>query len=52
MPKIILGPSTPKSKKAPVELYFEDHGSEKPVVLIHGWPLSGADVGKADAGVD
>jgi non-heme chloroperoxidase len=25
----------------PVELYYEDHGSGKPVVLIHGWPLSG-----------
>jgi non-heme chloroperoxidase len=26
----------------PVELYYEDHGSGSPVVLIHGWPLSGA----------
>jgi non-heme chloroperoxidase len=25
-----------------VELYYEDHGSGKPVILIHGWPLSGA----------
>jgi pimeloyl-ACP methyl ester carboxylesterase len=25
-----------------VELYYEDHGAGKPVVLIHGWPLSGA----------
>jgi pimeloyl-ACP methyl ester carboxylesterase len=25
----------------PVDLYYEDHGSGKPVVLIHGWPLSG-----------
>jgi pimeloyl-ACP methyl ester carboxylesterase len=25
----------------PVELFYEDHGSGKPVVLIHGWPLSG-----------
>jgi non-heme chloroperoxidase len=24
-----------------IELYYEDHGSGKPVVLIHGWPLSG-----------
>ena len=23
-----------------VELYYEDHGSGQPVVLIHGWPLS------------
>lgn len=27
---------------APVELYYQDFGSGKPVVLIHGWPLSGA----------
>lgn len=26
---------------APIELYYEDHGSGRPVVLIHGWPLSG-----------
>jgi non-heme chloroperoxidase len=25
-----------------IELYYEDHGSGKPVILIHGWPLSGA----------
>jgi non-heme chloroperoxidase len=25
----------------PVELHYEDHGQGKPVVLIHGWPLSG-----------
>ncbi len=25
-----------------IELYYEDHGSGKPVLLIHGWPLSGA----------
>ena len=24
-----------------VELHFEDHGTGQPVVLIHGWPLSG-----------
>jgi pimeloyl-ACP methyl ester carboxylesterase len=24
-----------------IELYYEDHGSGKPVVLIHGYPLSG-----------
>lgn len=23
-----------------VELYYEEHGSGRPVVLIHGWPLS------------
>jgi pimeloyl-ACP methyl ester carboxylesterase len=37
MPKVNVG-----SDKSPaVELYYEDHGSGKPVVLIHGWPLSG-----------
>ncbi|GAA3521754.1 non-heme chloroperoxidase [Rhodococcus aetherivorans] len=25
----------------PIELYYEDHGSGQPVVLIHGYPLSG-----------
>ncbi len=25
----------------PIELYYEDYGTGKPVVLIHGWPLSG-----------
>jgi pimeloyl-ACP methyl ester carboxylesterase len=24
-----------------IRLYYEDHGVGKPVVLIHGWPLSG-----------
>ena len=27
---------------ADIELYYEDHGSGEPVVLIHGYPLSGA----------
>src|SRR5262245_46899562 len=26
---------------SPIELYYEDHGNGRPVVLIHGWPLSG-----------
>lgn len=26
---------------APINLHFEDVGAGKPVVLIHGWPLSG-----------
>jgi non-heme chloroperoxidase len=25
----------------PIEIYYEDHGSGTPVVLIHGWPLNG-----------
>ena len=27
---------------ANVSIYFEDHGSGQPIILIHGWPLSGA----------
>ncbi len=27
--------------RQPVEIHYEDYGSGKPVVLIHGWPLSG-----------
>jgi pimeloyl-ACP methyl ester carboxylesterase len=30
-----------KENSSPIELYYEDHGSGAPVVLIHGWPLSG-----------
>src|SRR6266576_385367 len=26
---------------APIELYYEDHGTGQPVVLIHGYPLNG-----------
>ena len=25
----------------PIEIYYEDHGSGRPVVLIHGYPLNG-----------
>jgi len=31
-----------KENSGSVDLYYEDHGQGKPVVLIHGWPLSGA----------
>ena len=31
-----------QENSAPIEVYYEDHGSGAPVVLIHGWPLSGA----------
>jgi non-heme chloroperoxidase len=31
-----------QENSTPVELYYEDHGSGSPVVLIHGWPLNGA----------
>jgi non-heme chloroperoxidase len=31
-----------QENSTPIELYYEDHGAGNPVVLIHGWPLSGA----------
>src|SRR3984893_62265 len=37
MAKLTVG----TENQAPIELYYEDHGTGKPVVLIHGWPLSG-----------
>jgi pimeloyl-ACP methyl ester carboxylesterase len=37
MPYISVG----QENSAPIELYYEDHGSGSPVVLIHGYPLSG-----------
>lgn len=36
MPRIIVG----EDNGAPVEIYYEAYGSGRPVVLIHGWPLS------------
>ena len=30
-----------QENSTPVELYYEDHGTGRPVVLIHGWPLNG-----------
>ena len=38
MPHITVG----KENSGNIDLYYEDHGSGKPVVLIHGYPLSGA----------
>jgi non-heme chloroperoxidase len=38
MPYITVG----KENSGDIQLYYEDHGSGKPVVLIHGYPLSGA----------
>lgn len=33
--------SVGKENSGSIDLYYEDHGTGKPVVLIHGWPLSG-----------
>jgi non-heme chloroperoxidase len=30
-----------EENSTPIKLYYEDHGSGSPVVLIHGWPLNG-----------
>jgi non-heme chloroperoxidase len=38
MPYVAVG----KENSGDIELYYEDHGSGQPVVLIHGYPLSGA----------
>ena len=38
MPYVTVG----EENSGSIELYYEDHGTGKPVVLIHGWPLSGA----------
>jgi non-heme chloroperoxidase len=37
MPYVTVG----QENSGPIALYYEDHGSGKPVVLIHGYPLSG-----------
>ena len=37
MSTLIVG----SENKSPIELFYEEHGAGKPVVLIHGWPLSG-----------
>jgi non-heme chloroperoxidase len=37
MPHITVG----QENSGNIELHYEDHGSGKPVILIHGWPLSG-----------
>lgn len=31
-----------QENSTPVELYYEDHGTGQPVVLIHGYPLDGS----------
>jgi non-heme chloroperoxidase len=37
MPTVIVG----QENNTDIEIYFEDHGTGPPVVLIHGYPLSG-----------
>jgi len=37
MPKITVG----RENNTDIEIYYEDHGAGQPVVLIHGYPLSG-----------
>jgi non-heme chloroperoxidase len=37
MPMVTVG----QENGADIEIYYEDHGSGQPVVLIHGYPLSG-----------
>jgi non-heme chloroperoxidase len=37
MPYVTVG----KENSGNIELYYEDHGTGMPVILIHGWPLSG-----------
>ena len=38
MPYITVG----KENGTNIDIYYEDHGSGKPIILIHGYPLSGA----------
>ncbi len=37
MPTVTVG----RENSADTEIYYEDHGAGRPVVLIHGYPLSG-----------
>ena len=37
MPKVVVG----RENSADIEIHYEDHGAGQPVVLIHGYPLSG-----------
>jgi non-heme chloroperoxidase len=37
MPFVTVG----QENSAPTKIYYEDHGTGRPVVLIHGFPLSG-----------
>jgi pimeloyl-ACP methyl ester carboxylesterase len=37
MPIVTVG----QENHADIEIHYEDHGAGQPVVLIHGYPLSG-----------
>jgi pimeloyl-ACP methyl ester carboxylesterase len=37
MPQVTVG----QENSADIEIHYEDHGAGQPVVLIHGYPLSG-----------
>jgi pimeloyl-ACP methyl ester carboxylesterase len=37
MPTVVVD----QENKADIEIYYEDHGAGQPVVLVHGYPLSG-----------
>jgi non-heme chloroperoxidase len=37
MPRITVG----TENSAPIEIHYEDHGSGRPIVLVHGYPLDG-----------
>ena len=37
MPTVTVG----QENSSDIEIHYEDHGAGQPVVLIHGYPLSG-----------
>jgi non-heme chloroperoxidase len=45
MPFLTVG----KENNADIQIYYEDRGTGKPVLLIHGWPLSGGSWEKQSA---
>jgi non-heme chloroperoxidase len=47
MPFVTVG----RESSGNIDIYHEDHGSGRPVVLIHGLPLSGHSGGEAARGL-